>query len=97
MPLTKCGLTLIPPPARPPQTAVELKHRRRSMKTLISVCILAAAITLCGSALQQGIGTNGVLAQSSACVQNCQNVRQWPAAQCQAYCAKQERKSPKGK
>ena len=61
------------------------------MQPFIGTCLLAAAILLCESAAELRIGYNSVQAQSSACIQNCQNVRHWPEAQCRAYCTKQER------
>ena len=65
------------------------------MKTLFSILVVAAAITLGGTAAEQWIGSNTVLAQgSSACFQNCANVRRWPAGQCREYCrGKAKRKS----
>jgi hypothetical protein len=57
------------------------------MKTLASIAVLAAVITLGGTAVEQWTNTNSAYAQgSSACFQNCANVRRWPAAQCQTYC-----------
>ena len=57
------------------------------MKTLLSIVVLAGAFTLGGAATEQWIGSSAVQAQSSsACFQNCANVRRWPAAQCQQYC-----------
>jgi hypothetical protein len=58
------------------------------MKTLLSILALAGVFTLGGAATEQWVGGNRVQAQaaSSACFQNCANVRRWPAAQCQAYC-----------
>lgn len=65
---------------------------RSFMKTLVSICALAAAITLTDTAVQQWVGRNAVQAQSSsACVQNCVNVRRWPEAQCRRACAKKDR------
>jgi hypothetical protein len=61
------------------------------MRPFIGTCLLAAAILLSESATELWTGYNSVQAQSSACVQNCQNVRHWPEAQCRAYCAKQHR------
>jgi hypothetical protein len=57
------------------------------MKTLLSILALAGVFTLGGAATERWVG-NLVQAQaaSSACFQNCANVRRWPAAQCQAYC-----------
>jgi hypothetical protein len=57
------------------------------MKTLLSILALAGVFTLGGAVTEQWVG-NLVQAQaaSSACFQNCANVRRWPAAQCQAYC-----------
>jgi hypothetical protein len=57
------------------------------MKTLLSIVVLAGAFTLGGAATEQWIGNSALQAQgSSACFQNCANVRKWPAAQCQQYC-----------
>jgi hypothetical protein len=58
------------------------------MKTLLSILALAGAFTLGAAATERWVGANLLQAQaaSSACFQNCANVRRWPAAQCQAYC-----------
>jgi hypothetical protein len=57
------------------------------MKTLLSVLAVAGALTLGNTAAEQWLGGNLALAQgSSACFQNCTNVRRWPAAQCAQYC-----------
>jgi hypothetical protein len=57
------------------------------MKTLLGILFLAGAFTLGGAATEQWTGSSLVRAQSSsACFQNCANVRRWPAAQCQQYC-----------
>jgi hypothetical protein len=58
------------------------------MKTLLSICALAGALMLGDAAAERWAGSNLVLAQggSSACYQNCANVRRWPAAQCAQYC-----------
>jgi hypothetical protein len=58
------------------------------MKTLLAIVALAGAIVLADTAAQQWAGSNLALAQgrSSACFQNCANVRRWPAAQCRQYC-----------
>lgn len=57
------------------------------MKTLLSILALAGALTLGNTATEQWLGGNLALAQgSSACFQNCANVRRWPAAQCAQYC-----------
>jgi hypothetical protein len=62
------------------------------MKSLLVICGLTAAMTLGDTLVQQWIGSNAVAAQgSSACIQNCMNVRRWPEAQCREYCAKQEK------
>jgi len=65
------------------------------MKTLVSIVVLAAAITLGDTAVEQWMGGNIAQAQgSSGCFQNCANVRRWPAAQCRDYCrGKAKRKS----
>jgi len=57
------------------------------MKTLLSIFVIAGAITLGGTAAEQWMGGSVAQAQgSSACFQNCANVRRWPAAQCRDYC-----------
>ncbi|MFZ1104508.1 MAG: hypothetical protein WAN86_16945 [Hyphomicrobiaceae bacterium] len=58
------------------------------MKTLLSICALAGALTLGDAATERWAQSNLALAQgsSSACYQNCTNVRNWPAAQCARYC-----------
>jgi hypothetical protein len=58
------------------------------MKTLLTVIALAGAFALADTAAQQWAGSNLAIAQSgsSACFQNCTNVRKWPAAQCREYC-----------
>jgi hypothetical protein len=57
------------------------------MKTVLSIVVLAGAFTLGGAVTEQWIGSSALQAQgSSACFQNCTNVRKWPAAQCQQYC-----------
>ena len=57
------------------------------MKTLASILFLAAALTLGDTAVGHWLGSNVAQAQgSSACFQNCTNVRRWPAAQCRSYC-----------
>jgi hypothetical protein len=58
------------------------------MKTLLGICALAGAVMLGDTAAERWAGSNLVLAQStsSACYQNCTNVRRWPAAQCAQYC-----------
>jgi hypothetical protein len=63
------------------------------MKTLVSVLAVAAVLTLGDTAAEQWLGKNVAQAQgSSACFQNCANVRRWPAAQCRSYCAKQRKR-----
>jgi hypothetical protein len=57
------------------------------MKTLVGIVFLAAAITMADTAVEPWMGGNVAQAQgTSACFQNCTNVRRWPAAQCQQYC-----------
>ena len=59
------------------------------MKTLLIIVALAAgAIALADTAVEQWAGSNLAVAQSrsSACFQNCANVRRWPASQCRQYC-----------
>jgi hypothetical protein len=57
------------------------------MKTLLGLLALAGAVTLADTAVEQWAGSNLAFAQrSSACFQNCTNVRRWPAAQCEQYC-----------
>jgi hypothetical protein len=66
------------------------------MKTLASIAVVAAAIALGGTAVEQLTGGSTAIAQgSSACYQNCTNVRRWPAEQCRAYCrGKAKKKTP---
>jgi hypothetical protein len=57
------------------------------MKTLLSICALAGALMLGDAATERWAGGSLAFAQgSSACYQNCTNVRRWPAAQCAQYC-----------
>jgi hypothetical protein len=58
------------------------------MKTLLAIIAIAGAIVLADTAAEQWAGSNLAMAQgrSSACFQNCANVRRWPAAQCRQYC-----------
>jgi hypothetical protein len=58
------------------------------MKTLLGICALAGALMLGDAAAERWAGSSQVLAQatSSACFQDCANVRRWPAAQCREYC-----------
>ncbi|HWE17656.1 MAG TPA: hypothetical protein VG758_10820 [Hyphomicrobiaceae bacterium] len=58
------------------------------MKTVLAIVALAGTFVLAGAAVQQWADGNVAIAQSrsSACFQNCTNVRQWPAAQCRQYC-----------
>jgi hypothetical protein len=57
------------------------------MKTLLIIVALAGAFALADTAAEQWAGRSLAIAQSSsACIQNCMNVRQWPEAQCRRYC-----------
>jgi hypothetical protein len=58
------------------------------MKTLLTIIALAGAFALADTAAEQWAGSNLAVAQarSSACLQNCANVRRWPEAQCREYC-----------
>jgi hypothetical protein len=59
------------------------------MKTLLTLFALAGAIVVGSAASEQWAGTGKAFAQatgSSACFQNCANVRKWPAQQCRQYC-----------
>lgn len=58
------------------------------MKTLLTIVALAGALALADTAAEQWAGSNLAVAQarSSACFQNCANVRRWPASQCRQYC-----------
>ena len=64
------------------------------MKTLLAIIALAGAIALADTAAEQWAGSNLAVAQgrSSACFQNCANVRRWPAAQCRQYCRSKAKK-----
>jgi hypothetical protein len=69
------------------------------MKTLLSIVALTGAIAVADTAAQQWAGSNHAVAQtrsSSACFQNCTNVRRWPAAQCEQYCRGKGKKGGKG-
>jgi hypothetical protein len=65
------------------------------MKTLAVIAALAGAIVLADTAVEQRAGSNLAVAQSrsSACLQNCVNVRRWPAAQCRQYCKGRTKRS----
>jgi hypothetical protein len=57
------------------------------MKMLLGAIALAAAFTVADMAAGPWTGDNVAQAQtSSACIQNCTNVRRWPTAQCREYC-----------
>ncbi len=59
------------------------------MKTLLAILALAGAIAVTDTIAEQLAGANSATAQSrrsGACIQNCMNVRNWPAAQCRQYC-----------
>jgi hypothetical protein len=58
------------------------------MKMLVTIVVLAGAIALADTAVEQWASSNLAVAQSrsSACFQNCANVRRWPASQCREYC-----------
>jgi hypothetical protein len=59
------------------------------VKSLLSILALAGIVLLGSTVADQWTGGSAALAQSkksSACFQNCTNVRNWPAAQCRAYC-----------
>jgi hypothetical protein len=64
------------------------------MKTLLTIVALAGAIALADTAAERWAGTNLAVAQSrsSACYQNCTNVRRWPASQCRQYCKGKSKK-----
>ncbi len=65
------------------------------MKSLAIIAVVAAALTLGGTAVEQGLGGNAALAQNggiSACMQNCARVRDRPINQCRAFCREQESK-----
>jgi uncharacterized low-complexity protein len=58
------------------------------MKTLLTMLALAGAIALAEAAVEQWTGSSTAIAQSrsSACLQNCMNVRRWPEGQCRQFC-----------
>ena len=66
------------------------------MKMFASIAVVAAAVVLGGTAVEQWTGGGAAIAQgSSACFQNCTNVRRWPAEQCRNYCrGKAKKKTP---
>jgi hypothetical protein len=51
----------------------------------VAVCAIVGTMMFSEPFVQAWIG-DGAFAQSSACYQNCRNVRKWPAAQCRRYC-----------
>jgi hypothetical protein len=56
---------------------------------IVGLAIAAWAITgiaMVGEPTVQALTGGGAYAQSSACYQNCTNVRKWPAEQCRRYC-----------
>lgn len=67
------------------------------MKTLLSIVALAGAIALAGTAADRWAGRSLAIAQadSSACLQNCAEVRKWPEAQCREYCRGKAKKKTK--
>lgn len=67
------------------------------MKTLITLVALAGAMLLADTAAERWAGSNLAVAQSrsSACYQNCTNVRRWPAEQCVRYCRGKGKRSTK--
>jgi hypothetical protein len=65
------------------------------MRTLLIAAALAAgAVALAGTPVAPWAGSSVAVAQtrSSACYQNCTNVRRWPSAQCRAYCRGKSRR-----
>jgi hypothetical protein len=58
------------------------------MKTLFAILALTGTIVLADSGVERWAGSNLAIAQSrsSACLQNCMNVRRWPEGQCRQYC-----------
>jgi hypothetical protein len=59
------------------------------MKTIVGIGVAVFAlvsILMVGEPTVQAWIGNGAYAQSSACYQNCRNVRKWPAAQCRRHC-----------
>jgi hypothetical protein len=65
------------------------------MRTLLVAAALAAgAIVLADTAVAPLAGSSIAVAQSrsSACYQNCTNVRRWPSAQCRAFCRGKSRR-----
>ena len=51
----------------------------------VAVCVIMSTMMFSEPLVQAWIG-DGAYAQSSACYQNCRNVRKWPPAQCRRYC-----------
>jgi hypothetical protein len=64
------------------------------MKTLLAIIALAGAFALADTPAEQWAGGSLAIAQSgsSACIQNCTNVRKWPAAQCREFCKGRSKK-----
>lgn len=51
----------------------------------VAVCAILSVMMLGEPTAQIWVG-DGAFAKSSACYQNCRNVRKWPAAQCRKLC-----------
>jgi hypothetical protein len=61
------------------------------MRYFLSLLAVVGAATLAGVVADQWTGGGAAQAQSrgkgsSACIQNCMNVRNWPAEQCRQLC-----------
>lgn len=58
---------------------------RRIVGIVVAVCAIMSVMMFSEPTVQTWIG-DGAYAQSSACYQNCRNVRKWPAGQCRKFC-----------
>jgi hypothetical protein len=69
------------------------------MKTFLTIVAMAGGIALAGTAAERWVGGGLAVAQtpgSSACYQNCRNVRDWASpAQCRDFCKGRAKKKTK--
>jgi hypothetical protein len=59
------------------------------MKKIVGIGVTVCAIlsiTMFSEPAVQAWNGDGAYAQSSACYQNCRNVRKWPPEQCRRFC-----------
>jgi hypothetical protein len=58
---------------------------------MLAIVVGIMSVSMFGEPVVQALVGDGAQAQSrkggsSACYQNCRNVRDWPAAQCRSFC-----------